>query len=255
MTKKTLPLRILNTRPIHQAKKLTSALESHGFISIECPSLEIVPIVSEKNMPPSLNTINTAIFISPNAVNFYFEQLNRDKISWPSTINVLSIGKSTAQTLAQHGIQESLLPSESTSESLLTLPILSQVKNHHILLIKGKEGRDTIESELRQRGAIVHDMILYERKLPKYNHKNLNRLWREDAVDIILFTSKQGMQSIFTMFGKKAHPWLCSKPCLVLSQRLAEEAARLGVKKVIIAKPELMIETLKHINEGLTNGK
>ncbi len=91
--------------------------------------------------------------------------------------------------------------------------------------------------------------------MPKLNSGQLYSLWHNKAVDIILFTSQQAMHNIFTLFGEDAHAWLCSVPCLVISERLKNEAALLGIQTIIVSTPETILTTLYEFNQGLIDGR
>ncbi|KTD22063.1 uroporphyrinogen III methylase [Legionella lansingensis] len=246
-------LRILNTRPLPQGKTLSYAIENAGGTAIECPALAIEGV---EFLLPVLTHFEQAIFISANAVAYCFSRLLQRDIHWPSTIHhVIAVGQGTANALRQYSVGVTDIPEESNSESLLTLPSLQKIEGKNILLVKGKEGRGLIADTLTQRGAQLSILEVYKRIMPKHDKEYLYSLWQEQAVDIILFTSEQAMQNIFAMFGEPAYRWLCTTPCLVISKRLAKAASLLGMQQIIVSKPEAIIDTLHHFNQGLVHGK
>jgi uroporphyrinogen-III synthase len=80
--------------------------------------------------------------------------------------------------------------------------------------------------------------------MPKVAASFVNSLWHNDAVDIILLTSEQSMHHLFKLFNPEAHRWLQSKPWLVISNRLAQSASLLGIKKITICHPNRIIDSL-----------
>lgn len=120
----------------------------------------------------------------------------------------------------------------NTSEHLLNLTNFNNVKNQNILLIKGVGGRETITNELKSRGANLKIIEVYKRTLPKVDPEIINAIWQRDGIDIIMYTSKQAMLNILEMFPIKAKEWLLTKPCVVISQRLAKHAETLGFKNI-----------------------
>lgn len=246
-------LRVLNTRPAKQAKLLSRAINTAGGSSIDCPALVIKPKSSAwLGHLPKLDHVAFAIFISVNAVECCFKIL---PYKWPSSIQLIAVGDATAASLIQHGLQPHLIPALATSENLLNLKELEKVNNKTILLFKGEEGRPLIAETLRARGADLYIFDVYQRQLPHYDPQQLRFLWQNEAVDIILFTSQQAMFNLFHMFGEEAHAWLCQTPCLVISERLAKEAALLGIKKVLVSTPKTILITLHQFNQGLIHGQ
>lgn len=250
-------LRVLNTRPYEQAKDLSLAINKAGGIAIECPALVIeasdTPWLS--SFSASASSADYAIFISANAVNYCFTHLAQQKLSWPATLQVIAIGEGTAAALANYDISVHLMPLKADSEHLLALTELQQINTKTILLFKGEEGRTLIADTLQDRGAILVIFSVYKRVIPKTEPQYLHSLWRDDAVDIILFTSQQAMHNLFTLFGEQARTWLCSKPCLVLSNRLAKLASLLGMQTILVSSPAMILETLQQFKQGLIDDR
>lgn len=248
-------LRILNTRPAHQAKKLTHEIIEVGGLVVECPTIEIQDNTLWLNSLPDLHTVDQAIFISPNAVHYFFKQLLTHHIHWPSSINIIAIGESTANALNEYQLLCNDIPDVPNSEHLLKLKSLRHVENQKILLIKGKGGRLLIEETLAQREAVVLPLMVYQRELPTIAAEFIESIWQNNQVDIILLTSEQSIQNLFLLFGQDAIPWLQSKPYLVISDRLAQSASLLGIQKIVKSHPQRMINTLLDYSQGLTHDR
>lgn len=284
-------LRILNTRPTEQAITLTQAIEAAKGISIALPALVIEPTSNEwLKQIPDLNTFNQAIFISPNAVHYFFKtiianpprpatcsqdpafllktdnknaqihlegsskqptgQKNRSLgFVWPKTIQVIAIGQATAKVLQQYHIRVDHLPVQADSEHLLQLDSCQHLQNQQILLIKGEGGRMTISDTLRARGAQLLSVAVYKRSFPHSLSKLAHSLWQDDAVDIILFTSEQAIHHIVSLFGEEGRGWLCKKPCIVISDRLAKVAMELGMQTILVSRYDMLMSTLADYNK------
>ncbi|MDP1603113.1 MAG: uroporphyrinogen-III synthase [Legionella sp.] len=246
-------LRVLNTRPTHQAEELNLAITRAKGVALSCPALIIKPIAL--NNLPHFTQVTLAIFTSANAVNHGISAFAQQKIKWPSRVHVIAVGNGTARALEQQGIRVDSIPSIADSEHLLMLDSLQDVQHKTILLFKGEGGRSLITTTLKERGAQLIVLDVYQRIMPAINREQLDTWWRDRAVDIILITSEQAMQNIFTLFGEQAHAWLKRTPCLVISKRLAEAAFRAGMQKIIICSTETIIDALHQFNKGLTHGK
>lgn len=231
-------LRILNTRPYGQQEALSQLIVDAGGVSIECPALAI-EAVKQLNFLKELGDlafIDQAIFISCNAVHYFFDALDAHMIQWPESIRVIAIGRSSAKALAQRAVRVDEVPLLANSEHLLLLDSMHAVQNQTIALVKGEEGRAIIAETLISRGARVLPINIYRRVLPDINQDFLHALWHDDAVDVIVFTSEQAIVNLFCLFDIKSHDWLRQKVCWVVSERLAKAAGRLGIKEIRIIK-------------------
>lgn len=250
-------LRILNTRPQAQCQLLNQAINAAGGIAINFPTLVIKKTAVSTWLESLLlaKQAEQAIFTSANAVNFFYQACYQHHFNWPIQIIVSAIGQATAQALLAQNTQVDHIPGDENSEGLLALPHLQNIEKKLILLVKGKEGRSLIAETLKERGALLTILEVYQRDLPIVNKEETNKLWQDDLVDIILFTSQQAMQNLFTMLGEQATKWLQQKPCVVLSSRLAQAASLLGIQTIIVSRMETIIDAFYQFNQGLTDGK
>lgn len=246
-------LRVLNTRPLPQAEALDKAILNAGGISINVPALSIHATTLDWLQDMSnLTTVKHAIFISANAVTYYFTALKQTNICWPASISVIAVGNATATALMQFGIQVHWVPAVADSEHLLQLDALQNIKNQTILLIKGDGGRPLIADTLLSRGACLLPLTVYRRDYPAtVSQEYINSLWQDDAVDIILFTSQQAMYNLFGLFTEEGQNWLRLKPCLVISSRLANAASLLGIQTVMTCQYDNILAALVHYNQGV----
>ncbi len=229
-------LRVLNTRPIPLAEKTSRHIIEAGGTPIMLPLMTIAatPPNWKESLPP-LQSIQHAIFTSPNAVTYFFKHY--ENRGWPSTtINTYAIGPGTAHALQAYHVLNTIQPQKADSEHLLLLESLIQVKHQNVLLVKGIGGRTLIKKTLMARGAHLIPIEVYQRLLPTHDPSTINSLWHEDAVDIILITSQTALQHLFVLFGEKATSWLQNKPCLVISDRLAKAAHLKGFKTIITSQ-------------------
>lgn len=239
-------LRILNTRSGPPGQLLQQQIRALGGQSIDFPTLNITPTPTTwlKHLPP-LNQVQGAIFVSQNAVKYFFTTLDRHQISWIQSIHTVSIGEATAKKLQQWHI-DSESPSIADSEHLLTLPTLQTVDKNTLLLVKGIGGRPDIADTLLKRGANVLVLEVYQRSLPQVEPDIVKTLWQEDLVDVILITSVQSLHHLIALLQDNGHRWLCHKPCLVISERIATEARNLGINQLIVCPYYEILPTLGH---------
>ncbi len=244
-------LRVLNTRPQQQSADLSHQIRAAGGIAIEYPTIQITPLpFIWLDELPLLTSIQKAIFVSANAVTHFFAGLQRKHIQWPATIETFAIGNGTATALNQHQVTAVQTPKTADSEHLLAMPSLHNIQHQSVFIISGEKGRPLLDTSLRDRGAIVHNLAVYRRVLPEKNVQFTHTLWQDDAVDIILILSQEAMDNLFVLFEEAARPWLRSKPWIVISPRLVDIAHRHQVRTVILSPYEDILTTLRLYEHG-----
>lgn len=245
-------LRVLNTRPVKQNQKLEQAIQQAGGISVNLPALAIKATATTwlDNMP-TLALIDQAIFTSPNAVDFYFSALQAKNMIWPSTIQVIAVGHATKNALVELNVTVQYLPEIADSEHVIELKTLQSIKGQNILLVRGVGGRTIISDMLKMRKANLISLEVYERGLPDIPSEYVNSVWQDDAVDIILFTSQLAIENLIAMFSEAGRQWICNKPCVVISSRLATVAASLGIKTIIVSRYDTILESLQAYYQGV----
>lgn len=236
-------LNILNTRPQLQATALTATIQQLGGNSINLPTITIEPITHHLTpLIPRLHQFDSVIFMSSNAVHHSIPALLNYWNNIPHHLLIGAVGPATATVLAEYGINTTLVPQFPNSEGLLASNALQQVAGRSILIMRGQKGRTLLDDVLKQRGAIVQEIIVYRRHLPQ--DPSTVTLLSMRSLDIILCTSIECMQNLFTLLGNEASHELCHTPWLCISERVAAQVHAVGVKQIIIAKHGDMLEAL-----------
>ncbi len=233
--------RILVTRPKAQATELAAQIAAHGG-EAECfPLIEISPIedwAAFDSAMVRLDAVALLVFISPNAVDFSLPRLLAAR-TWPRTLQAAAIGPGTVRRLADFGISGVIAPENRfDSEALLDLPPLQEsvVGGKHVLILRGNGGRELLAETLRTRGAIVECIPCYRRSAPR-DAVPLMSLLRDDALDALTLSSSEGLRNLLELLDTDSFDRLRALPVFVPHQRIAEEAARLGVHRVVLTGP------------------
>lgn len=243
-------LRILNTRPYPQNLDLNQSIIQASGVPISFPTLLIEPTAHEwLEKLGGLSTIDQVIFISINAVDYFFRALQTQLIIWPANIQVTTIGKGSAQALKKWNIRVDHVPPIPNSEHLLSLPTFQNIAHQKILLVKGEGGRTEIANTLMKLGANLIPIEVYRRGVPKINREMTRKLWHDNLVDIILFTSQQAIVNAFTLVGRAGHSWLCNTPCILISERLAGIASDLGIKHITVSPYDSLLMALEYYQQ------
>jgi uroporphyrinogen-III synthase len=224
-------LGVLVTRPAHQAGPLCDRITAAGGRSVRFPLLTIhdtgtAPQVCEHLQ--QLDTYAVVIFISPNAVHFGLPAIERHG-GLPAGLQLAAVGRGTARELERAaGRAPDLVPhTRFDSEGLLALPALQDVAGKRILIVRGNGGRELLADTLRQRGAEVDYAEVYRREPASL--KVAEPDWLNNT-DIITVTSSEALENLVEQTAMAQRDTLFGKPLVVVSERTATKAEKLGFR-------------------------
>lgn len=219
---------ILVTRPAGLAGGLAALVERAGGRPVLFPAIEIVPLPQSK----PVQRYDSVIFVSPSAIEHGARWLG-------AGVKTFAVGAGTAQ----RGGKAVIFPaSGADSEALLTLPELAEVSGKRILIVRGEGGRSLLGDTLAGRGAKVEYAECYRRVRPDADPAPLLAAW----VDAVTVSSSEALENLFVLLGEDGGRRLRETPLFVPHPRVAERAARAGVRQVLVAgaSDDQMIERL-----------
>jgi uroporphyrinogen-III synthase len=222
-------LRVLVTRPVHQAAALCRLIEQSGGVALRYPTIEIAApddVAALVRIVAQLDQYALAVFVSPNAVSYGLEVIRRHG-PLPSQLAIACLGAGSARALAEHGITDVLTPARRESEGLLALAPLQQLAGKRVVIFRGVGGRELLAETLRARGAHVDYAECYRRLRPR-DGGALEREFLQRRVDIVTVTSADALRNLFELVGALALKRLQQTPLVVVSTRLTELAHELG---------------------------
>ena len=198
-------MKVVVTRPAHQAKDLIDGLALIGCEAVSVPTVDIVVNSFEPTETPNIfivTSVNAAICFS--------------KLNVASNAVVIAVGPSTKRALLERNI-EAICPEHNfTSEGVLQMSLLAQVQDQTIAIVKGDGGRDKIATTLSERGARVENWNLYRRVSPK--SIDLTAFVRADAIWISSYDSFTNLYHL----GREIWHDLTKLIWMVPSQRVAD---------------------------------
>ena len=183
------------TRARAQASALAARLRDLGAEVVEAPAIRTRPLAAEL---PDLGGFDLLCVTSPNGAHELFTRL-RDARDLAG-VRVAAIGPGTASALREHGIQADVVPERSVAEGLVEA--LRDVPVSRALIARAAEGREVLPAALRERGAEVVEVALYE-TVPE----PLDRATAAAAVgaDYVTFTSASSVR-FFLQAAAEARP-------------------------------------------------
>jgi uroporphyrinogen-III synthase len=231
--------RVLVTRPAHQAENLSRLIQERGGEAVRFPVLNIVArdnIDEVQDALKSLEKFQWVVFISPNAVNFALKA-NNGKIGRLKTVRFAAVGRATAQALEAAGLTVGAVPEQGyTSEALLAMPQMQQIRGQSCLIVRGEGGREELANTLRSRGADVQYLEVYKRAIPSIDNSQVVQLLTQHRLDVITVTSGEALQNLLIMLGEKNHQLLLPIPMVVVSDRIGQLAAGMGFKRIAVTE-------------------
>lgn len=229
-------MRVLVTRPAHQADGLCASIERSGGIALRMPALEIGTPVNPgavRVLAPRLDRYDLAVFVSPNAVHGALALLGR---ALPPRLQVAAIGPATAAALDAAGVTDVICPDHGfDSESLLEMRVLREVAGMRIVVFRGDGGRGLLGETLRARGADVEYVEVYRRTLPPPPGAGVADALRRRTVDAVVVTSLQGLENLVAMCGDELMRGLFAAQLVVPSARMIEKAEAMGFGTPLVA--------------------
>lgn len=194
-----LPLagrRILITRAVHQAGKLSESLRALGAVPVEVPVIEIHPPASFEPLDHALQQLSRydwLILTSANTVRALVDraaelQLN---LSVPPSMKIAAVGEATAASARKAGLEVSIVPEKFVAESLL-VSFAGEADGKRILLARAAVARDIIPDELRKTGASVDVVDAYRNETPREAPDKL-RAAVAGGIDAATFTSSSSV--------------------------------------------------------------
>ena len=225
-------LRVLITRPALQAKDLAAQTQYYGGVAVHFPTLEIIAIKNTKKVLlgiKKLKEYDFVIFISPNSVFNIAKSIQSIWPFWPGNTKAFATGPGTASALKQCGLPGDLYPEKDfNGAGLLNLAALQDINQKKILIVKGEGGRYYLIKGLKNRGALIDNLNVYKRQLPKIDKIDIPN---QESIDIIICTSHSGLKNLVSLLYPYWQDILFKKQLLVISSRLADSAKKLGFVK------------------------
>jgi uroporphyrinogen III methyltransferase / synthase len=155
------------TRARAQASELAARLRRLGAEVVETPAIRIEPRPLDGpglEMLAHVREYALVCLTSPNGARLLFEVLDglgHDARVLANT-TVAAIGPGTATELARHGIRADIVPERSVAEALVEALRAVSLTNKRVLIGRAAEARDVLPDALRDRGAEVDVLPLYD---------------------------------------------------------------------------------------------
>ncbi|HEX3174772.1 MAG TPA: uroporphyrinogen-III C-methyltransferase, partial [Solirubrobacterales bacterium] len=222
--------RVVVTRARVQASGLAVTLRGLGAEVVELPAIRIEPRIESEEVRQAVARIGEYALIcvtSPNGAHLLFEalagagldaralgrmekkQVRGREAGIPGTgaeeadgggVIVAAIGPGTARALAEQGIAADIVPERFVAEALVEALAQVEVEGKRVLVARAAEARDVLPDALRERGADVDVVALYETVREGPDAAAVEAA--QDA-DYITFTSSSTVRNLIEALGDR----------------------------------------------------
>jgi len=192
-----LPLKdktIVLTRTVEQSKESASELTRLGARVIVFPTLEIVPPTSWDafdSVVSDSDNIDFIIFTSAHSVEMFHMRCDELKIDFDfENITVVAIGNKTSTVCKQLNIPVSIVPGKFSSDGVIEALTKFDLNGKTVFIPRSSIGREELPRGLKDMGAIIKSVPVYNVSLPTKEHikDNLEKL-KNIHPDLFIFTS------------------------------------------------------------------
>ncbi len=242
-TKPLFGKRILVTRARAQASEFADLLEANGAEVVQLPTIKIRPI--ENVDIPSPKGYDWIIFTSVNAVEIFYKHLRengKDSRAFGAG-KICAVGLKTVNALNRIGIYPDFVPSCARASAIAAE--ITGVNEKKILLPRAKIATAGLPNGLREKGAIVDDVALYDTiKVVSNNRDDIEADLLSGRINFVTFTSSSTVTNFLEMFpAHKPAILLADVKVAVIGPTTEKTAIAYGIQVDVIAK-EASIESL-----------
>jgi uroporphyrinogen-III synthase len=242
-------IKVLVCRPEPSASELCRVLESVGAeaLSFPCLSIQKKELSGEsKALIYELDQFEKVIVVSQHAAERIAQEVDALWPQKPEAQIWYAIGRKTADVLHQNDFNTHEPERDLNSEALLASPDLTNVKSQKILIAKGCGGRSKLEQGLRDRGARVSTLDLYERIETPYDAHEVKAALSDFAPHICIALSSETIDAV-NRLAQSQSITTSELRLVVPSKRVARHAKALGFEHCLVSEDLRPIDLIKTI--------
>lgn len=239
---------VLITRPEHQSQDLVSEIEAAGGKVFRFPTIDIIGRnIDEIGMDfAELVRPDIVVFVSGNAVAYGLAAVKgrHQKIA--------AIGPATRAAIEAVGVSVDIFPEDGfDSEHLLQHDALQSVDGKSIVIVRGQSGRELLAETLRERGAQVDYLYVYDRiqhEPTLADLENLETALSEGRIGLVTAMSVETLEHLVQILPPRFLRLLRKSTLVAPSARVIQTASELipGIATVLAPGPQApaMVSTL-----------
>jgi uroporphyrinogen III methyltransferase/synthase len=197
--------RVVVTRARAQASGLAATLRELGAEVVELPAIRIEPRIETEEAQKAAGALGIYELIcltSPNGVRLLFEAMEAAGLDARALagVTVAAIGPGTARALAERGVLADVVPERFVAEGLIEALEDMDLEGARVLVARAAEARDVLPDALRERGAEVDVVALYETVREEPDAEEIEAA---QGADYVTFTSSSTVTNLTAALGDR----------------------------------------------------
>lgn len=198
------------TRASGQSADLKQLLEAMGLRVIEVPTLQVRarPAAELDSALDRIAGCDWLLLTSANTVRILLDRARATgrlpDLKGDASLRICTVGPATARSVADYGLPVALLPSRYQAEGVLEELLAfhrGNLKGLRILLPRARKAREILPDTLREHGAAVEVIPVYDTVLPEEGRSRLQQILSEDPPDLITLTSSSTVSNLIRLAG------------------------------------------------------
>jgi uroporphyrinogen III methyltransferase/synthase len=190
--------RVVVTRARAQASGLAATLRELGAEVVELPAIRIEPRLDSEEVlkvAGAVGAYELLCLTSPNGVRLLFEAMENAGLDARALagVTVAAIGPGTARALAERGVLADVVPVRFVAEGLIEALEDMELAGARVLVARAAEARDVLPDALRERGAEVDVVSLYETLREEAGEAEIEAA---QSADYVTFTSSSTVTNL-----------------------------------------------------------
>ena len=227
------PPRVLVTRPQEKADACVARFAEYGIEAWAFPAIHCSPAPQRDQQMTRLarHSGGYLLFVSVHAVD-YFLAHPLAEVCVANASAVYAIGAATASRFEYYTGVTVTTPPRADSEHFLAMLESRHIDNQHWYIIRAQSGRALIQETLRDRGARVTNIVVYQREYPGSRQMaQMAALVQDKAVTCLVCTTFGVLQYLYQHFVPRQR--LQALAITVVNERMADWALRHGFAKIV----------------------
>ena len=195
--------KVIVTRARAQASGFARRLRELGAEALELPAIRIEPRLDTaevREAAAAIGVYELVCLTSPNGVRLLFEAMAAAGLDARALAGatVAAIGPGTARALAERGVLADVVPERFVAEGLIEALAGFELGGQRVLLARAAEARDVLPEWLREQGAELDVVALYETVREEVSEEAVAAA--QDA-DYVTFTSSSTVTNLTAALG------------------------------------------------------
>ena len=188
-------LRVLITRPKHQADSFIHQLEQLGAVAFSMPVIDILPPHDWSEVDAFIQQVRGGffdwlLFTSANGVNSFFDRWQAIRLDARSLggVRIAAIGAGTGAALESRRLIPDLVPGQKMNSETLAAELTPMIAGKKIAILQAESGRDFLAKHLASLAHVQVIAVYRQGLILKPDHPNL-ALVENRKIDVVILTS------------------------------------------------------------------